>query len=62
MRFTPLRDRVPSLSFRTEVQRAQMPAKKASGRDSSKANQAGGRLPSGCSSFSAKLMKGIRQR
>ena len=39
-----------------------MPAKKASGRLSSKANQTGGREPSGWVSFSAKLVKGTRQR
>ena len=37
----------PSLTFRTEVQVAQMPAKKASGRVSSKANQTGGSLAVG---------------
>jgi hypothetical protein len=52
----------PSFSFRTEVRRAQMPAKKASGRLSSNANQTGGRVPSGAVSFSAKLVKGTRQR
>ena len=52
----------PSLTFRTEVQVAQMPAKKASGRLSSKANQTGGRCRRAASSFSAKLVKGTRQR
>jgi hypothetical protein len=37
----------PSLRLRTGVHGAQIPAKKASGRDSSTANQTGGRLPSG---------------
>jgi hypothetical protein len=37
----------PSLTLRTEVQRVQMPAKQTSGRLSSKANQTGGRVPSG---------------
>jgi hypothetical protein len=50
------------LTFRTEVQVAHVPARKASGRDSWKANQTGGLLPSCCSSFSAKLVKGTRQR
>ena len=44
---------LPSLTFRTEVQRVQIPAKKASGRLSSKANHTGGREPSGMTSFSA---------
>ena len=52
----------PSLTFRTEVQVAQMPAKNASGRLSSRANQTGGREPSGKVSFSAKLVNGTRQR
>ena len=52
----------PSLTFRTDVQRVQMPAKKASGRLSSSANQTGGREPSGWSSFSAKLVKGTTHR
>jgi hypothetical protein len=52
----------PSLTFRTEVQRVQMPAKKARGRVSLSANQAGGRLPSASFSCSAKLVKGNRQR
>ena len=39
-----------------------MPAKKASGRLSSNANQTGGREPSGKTSFSAKLVKGTMQR
>src|ERR1700730_13275598 len=37
----------PSFTFRTEVQRVQMPAKKANGRVSSRANQTVGREPSG---------------
>src|SRR5580693_835837 len=48
----------PSFTFRTEVQRVQMPAKKANGRVSSKANQTGGRVPSGSTSFSEKLVHG----
>src|SRR5271166_2538608 len=52
----------PSLTFRTEVQRVQMPAKNASGRLSSRANQTGGREPSGRISFSAKLLKGTTHR
>ena len=52
----------PSFTFRTEVQRVQMPAKKASGRVSSKANQTGGWVPSGSASFSEKLVKGTTQR
>src|SRR3954470_24882799 len=52
----------PSLTLRTDVQRVQMPAKKASGRSSLKANQTGGRLPSGSTSFSEKLVNGTTQR
>src|SRR5580693_1036715 len=52
----------PSFTFRTEVQRVQMPAKKANGRVSSKANQTGGREPSGSTSFSEKLVQGTMQR
>ena len=53
----------PSLSFRTDVQPAvQMPAKTASGRLSSKANQTGGREPSGSCSFSEKLVNSTTQR
>src|SRR5271166_2599350 len=52
----------PSLTFRTEVQRVQIPAKNASGRDSSRANQTGGREPSGRISFSAKLVNGTTHR
>src|ERR1700685_4585265 len=52
----------PSLTLRTDVQRVQMPAKKASGRLSSRANQTGGREPSGCNSFSAKLVNGTTHR
>src|SRR5664279_1350201 len=52
----------PSFTFRTEVQRVQMPAKKASGRVSSKANQTGGRVPSFRASFSEKLVNGTTQR
>src|ERR1700732_4455493 len=52
----------PSFTFRTEVQRVQMPAKKANGRVSSKANQTVGREPSGSTSFSEKLVQGTTQR
>src|ERR1019366_4249310 len=52
----------PSFTFRTEVQRVQMPAKKANGRVSSKANQTVGREPSGSTSFSEKLAHGTMQR
>src|SRR5271166_3955372 len=48
----------PSLTFRTDVQRVQMPAKNASGRLSWSANQTGRREPSDRTSFSAKLLKG----
>src|ERR1700736_3663726 len=51
----------PSFTFRTEVQRVQMPAKKANGRVSSKANQTGGREPSGTISFSEKLVQGTTE-
>jgi hypothetical protein len=44
------------------VQRVQMPAKSASGRSSSKANQIGCFDPPGDSSFSEKLVKGTRHR
>jgi hypothetical protein len=50
------------LAFRTEVQRVQMPAKHASGRVLSKANQTGGWLPFGSASFSEKLVNGTTQR
>ncbi len=52
----------PSLTFRTDVQRVQMPAKKASGRLWSSANQTGGREPFGWSSFSAKDVNGTTHR
>ena len=52
----------PSFSLRTEVHRAQIPAKKASGRLASNANQTGGRLPSGSTSCSAKEVNGTTQR
>src|SRR6202047_167972 len=52
----------PSFTFRTEVQRVQMPAKKANGRVSSKANHTVGREPSGSASFSEKLVQGTTQR
>src|SRR5208282_3366723 len=52
----------PSVTFRTDVQRVQMPAKKASGRLSSRANQTGGREPSGWISFSAKLVNRTTHR
>jgi hypothetical protein len=51
-----------SLILRTDVQRVQTSAKNASGRLSSRANQAGEREPSGCNSFSEKLVKGATQR
>src|SRR5450759_1743227 len=51
-----------SFTFRTEVQRVQMPAKKANGRVSSKANQTGGWVPFDSASFSEKLVKGTTQR
>src|SRR5208337_264882 len=50
----------PSFTFRTEVQRVQMPAKKANGRVSSKANQTGGREPSGRTSSLRNSSKGPR--
>jgi hypothetical protein len=40
-----------SFTFRTEVQHVQMPAKNASGRLSSRANQPGGREPSAATVF-----------
>jgi hypothetical protein len=52
----------PSLTFRTEVQRVQMPAMNAKGRVSLRANRIGGREPSGSTSFSEKLVNGTRQR
>jgi hypothetical protein len=52
----------PSLTLRTDVQRVQIPAKKASGRLSSRANQTGGLEPSGRNSFSAKLVNGTTHR
>src|SRR5271170_764499 len=51
-----------SLTFRTDVQRVQMPAKKASGRLSSNANHTGGRESFGKTSFSTKLVNGMMQR
>ena len=52
----------PSLTFLTDVQRVQIPAKKASGRLSSSANQTGGREPSGRTSFSENEVNGTTQR
>src|SRR5258706_13715307 len=52
----------PSFTFRTDVQLVQMPAKKATGRLSSNANQAGGREPFGWGSGSAKLLQGTTHR
>src|SRR5271163_1798393 len=52
----------PSLTLRTEVQRVHKPAKKASGRLSSKANHTGGREPSGKASFSENDENGTAQR
>lgn len=53
----------PSFSFRTEVHfGVQIPAKNVSGRVSFKANQIGGREPSGMTSFSEKLVKGTTHR
>src|SRR6266446_8240337 len=52
----------PSLTFLTEVQLVQSPAKKARGRVSSNANHTGGLLPSGSASFSLKLVNGTAQR
>ena len=52
----------PSFTFRTEVQRVQMPANTARGRVSLRANQIGGRLSSGSTSFSEKLVNGTTHR
>src|SRR3546814_1117744 len=52
----------PSFSFRTDVHVVQIPAKKASGRASDKANHTGGREPSGITSFSEKLVNGTTHR
>ena len=52
----------PSRTFRTEVQRVQIPAKQAMGRVVSNANHAGGLDPFGCGSGSEKLMNGTTQR
>src|SRR3546814_13313601 len=52
----------PSFSFRTDVHVVQIPAKKASGRASDKANHTGGREPSGLTSFSAQLVNGTTHR
>src|SRR5258706_10790362 len=52
----------PSLTFLTDVQFVQSPAKKARGRVSSNVNHAGGLLPSGSASFSLKLVNGTTQR
>jgi hypothetical protein len=52
----------PSFTLRTDVHRVQIPAKKASGRLSSSANQTGGLEPSGWSSFSAKDVNGTTHR
>src|SRR5580704_5844328 len=52
----------PSFTLRTEVQRAHRPAKNASGRLSSKANQTGGLEPSGKTSFSENEENGTTQR
>jgi hypothetical protein len=49
-------------ALRREVQHVQMPAKNASGRVSSKANQTEGCVPSGSSSFSEKLVKRATHR
>src|SRR4051794_25674248 len=49
----------PSLTFRTDVQLVQMPAKKASGRDSSSANQMS---PPSALLNSLKELNGTRQR
>jgi hypothetical protein len=51
-----------SFTFLTDFQFAQMPAKNANGRSSDSANQIGGRLPSGSTSFSEKLVKGTTHR
>src|SRR5260370_36324253 len=53
---------LPSLTFLTEVQLVQSPAKKARGRVSSNANHTGGLRPSGSASFSLKLVNGTTQR
>src|SRR5258708_20393898 len=53
---------LPSLTFLTDVQFVQSPAKKASGRVSSKANHTGGLRPSGSASFSLKLVNGTTHR
>jgi hypothetical protein len=50
------------LTFLTDFQRVQIPAKKASGRLSSNANQTGGREPSGIGSFSENDVNGTTQR
>jgi hypothetical protein len=47
--------RLAPLIFRTAVQRVQIPAKKASGRVSSNANQTGGCVPFGSASLSHRL-------
>lgn len=52
----------PSFTSRADVQRVQRPAKHASGRVSSNANQTGGRVPSGSTSCSEKLVNGTTQR
>src|SRR3954464_11696192 len=52
----------PSLTLRTEVQRVHRPAKNASGRLSSSANQTVGREPSGRTSFSENEVNGTTQR
>src|SRR5271165_795971 len=53
----------PSFNFRTDLHfGVHMPAKNASGRVSFKANQIGGRVPSGSASFSEKLVNGTTQR
>src|SRR5580658_5233081 len=52
----------PSLTLRTDLQRVQIPAKNASGRLSSSANQTGGCEPSGNASFSENEVKGTTQR
>lgn len=52
----------PSLTLRTDVQRVQRPAKNASGRLSSKADQTVGLEPSGRASFSENDENGTMQR
>ena len=52
----------PSRNFRTDVQRVQIPAKQASGRVSSSANQTGARPPNVPLSGSPKLVKGTTHR